>query len=262
VAPRVGYGQNDKQRKDMAAYVKNTDPYKNPVVLHTLPNHDLRDSILSELLGFPYLDGPSLQTSVDDVYSETIKWRKISADNGRKWVVCSDEIGPASTGAKPDADDPEHNDIRQKVLWGNLMGGGGGVEWYFGYEFPDNDLNCENWRSRDLLWDQTRVALHFFKNHLPVPLDQFEPSEYLLTTENGYALSSTNTFVIFFFEGANRVLKLDPHVDYEVMWYNPREGGDLVAGNKTMVTGSETTDLGTPPNTPEKDWVAMITARD
>ena len=110
---------------------------------------------------------------------------------------------------------------------------------------------------------EIKQELHYIslKTTCPSRLDQFEPSEYLLMTENGYALSSANTFVIFL-EAANRVIKLDPHVDYEVTWYNPREGGDLVAGNKTMVTGSETTDLGTPPNTPEKDWVAMITARD
>ena len=38
-------------------------------------------------------------------------------------------------------------------LWGNLMAGGAGVEWYFGYTFPHNDLNCENWRNRDHMWD-------------------------------------------------------------------------------------------------------------
>ena len=47
------------------------------------------------------------------------------------------------------------------------MAGGAGVEWYFGYEYENNDLNCEDWRSRDILWKQTDYALEFFRNYLP-----------------------------------------------------------------------------------------------
>ena len=47
------------------------------------------------------------------------------------------------------------------------MGGGSGVEWYFGYQYAHMDLNCEDWRSRDVMWDQTRHALEFFQKHLP-----------------------------------------------------------------------------------------------
>ena len=42
------------------------------------------------------------------------------------------------------------------------MAGGAGVEYYFGYQLPQNDLVCEDWRSRDRSWDYCRIALDFF----------------------------------------------------------------------------------------------------
>ena len=107
----------------------------------------------------------ALQTN--DTHRQTIKWIDLSAKAGRPWFVCLDEIGPSHTGVKPDNDDYWHDGIRRQHLWGNLMAGGAGVEWYFGYNFPNNDLNCEDWRSRDHMWDLTRYALEFFHDHLP-----------------------------------------------------------------------------------------------
>ena len=34
-------------------------------------------------------------------------------------------------------------DVRKQTLWGNLMAGGAGVEYYFGYQLPENDLICD-----------------------------------------------------------------------------------------------------------------------
>ena len=56
------------------------------------------------------------------------------------------------------------DDIRQATLWGNLMAGGAGVEYYFGYQLPQNDLGCEDFRSRDKSWDYCRIALEFFRD--------------------------------------------------------------------------------------------------
>jgi hypothetical protein len=98
---------------------------------------------------------------------ETIKWLDRSATAGRQWFVCLDEIGPANVGVKPDADDDRHDHVRKQALWGNLMAGGAGCEWYFGYAHAHNDLNCEDWRSRDHMWDLTRHALEFFHQYLP-----------------------------------------------------------------------------------------------
>ena len=48
------------------------------------------------------------------------------------------------------------------------MAGGAGVEYYFGYQLPQNDLICEDFRSRDKSWDYCRIALDFFReNRIP-----------------------------------------------------------------------------------------------
>ncbi len=257
VAPWLGYGQNDQQRKDMAKYFKKHDPYGNFVVVHTQPGPDLREEILSKLLGNPFLDGPSLQTSVDDVHAETVKWRISSNEKGRPWVVCSDEIGPASTGARPDADDPEHNEIRQKVLWGNLMGGGGGVEWYFGYEFAHNDLNCEDWRSRENLWQQTAHAVNFFRQYLPFPAMQ--PADHLVSPKTCYALvKGDDLLAVYIPEGGGATVKLNPVKSYRISWFDPVDGGDLIHTDTATYQGVQNLNFRIKGENTVKDWVALI----
>ena len=257
VAPWLGYGQNDRQRKDMASYFKQHDPYGNFVVVHTMIDPPLREETLSNLLGYPDLNGPSLQTSIDDVHAETLKWRKRSAEKGIKWVVNSDEIGPASTGAKPDESDPDHDEIRHKVLWGNLMAGGGGVEWYFGYEFPHNDLNCEDWRSRDRLWEQTSLAVNFFQTH--VPFTVMQPADSMVLPENHYCLArQDDLFLVYIPEGAHTSVKTNPSKRYQVKWFDPRSG--RLIPDDTTYLGIDTLHVQLNGQDNRGDWVVMIGA--
>ncbi|MEL7219116.1 MAG: DUF5060 domain-containing protein, partial [Pseudomonadota bacterium] len=85
---------------------------------------------------------------------------------GHPWPITMDEIGPWQVGARSDTDDPTHDSLRRHALWGTLLAGGAGVEWYFGAEQDGNDLTTEDWRSRANLWRQTRIALEFFDQHL------------------------------------------------------------------------------------------------
>lgn len=140
--------QNDEQRRAMISYIKETDPYQNSVVLHTHSSPDPRNAILEPLLGFEALDGPSLQINpVSDVHEETKHWIEASGEAGKQWIVNIDEIGPHYNGLLPDDVDPEHDTVRYEVLWGNLMAGGAGVEWYFGYKFPNSDLSAEDFHT-------------------------------------------------------------------------------------------------------------------
>ena len=50
---------------------------------------------------------------------------------GRPWLISMDEIGMWHTGVVPDDVDPDHDALRRYVLWGSLMAGAAGVEWYF-----------------------------------------------------------------------------------------------------------------------------------
>ncbi|MGC9344399.1 MAG: DUF5060 domain-containing protein, partial [Bacteroidales bacterium] len=131
------YGQTVSDTKKMADYLREIDPYDHFIVVHTHANDKWRDFYMRQYLGYENLDGPSIQIGNPlNAHQQTLKWLQLSADSGHNWVVCIDEIGPHWKGALPDEVAPEHDTIRENVLWANLMAGGGGVEWYFGYKYP------------------------------------------------------------------------------------------------------------------------------
>jgi len=252
-------GQTDQMRKDAATWLKHINPYNDVVVIHTHSNESDRHRIMAPLLGYRDIDGPSIQVGyLFDTHEQTLKWLKLSADSGKNWVVCLDEIGPASTGVKPDADDPGHDDIRKHVLWGNLMAGGAGVEWYFGYTFPNNDLNCENWRSRDIMFDQTRHALNFFQQYLP--FHDMKNMDELTSEENDFCFGKPGeVYSIYLPRGGTTKINLSGQEGpYTVQWYNPRTGGDLLDGSITTIEGNENATIGDPPSDEDKDWVVLI----
>jgi hypothetical protein len=251
-------GQNDADRKAMAKYIKTHDPYQNFVALHTHAATHGQDLYLTPLLGYEYLDGPSMQTRYPhDVHDISVKWINESKNFVKPWVVTQDEIGPADTGAKPDADDSEHNDIRADVLWGNLMAGGAGVEWYFGYKFAHNDLKCEDWRSRDILWDQTRYAMAFFQKH--IPFETMDSADDLTENEHDFLLANKGSVYVVYLPKVEET-KLDlthTKAKFSVKWYNPRTGGVLQKGSVKTIKGGNKVSIGLPPSN-DKDWVALI----
>jgi hypothetical protein len=248
----------DSQRKAFASYIKRIDPYNNFVNVHT--NIGEYESVFDPLLGFNAFDGTSLQISYPtEVHTETLYWVTQSASSGRKWVVNLDEIGPSGIGVKPDADDYWHDQIRKQALWGNLMAGGGGVEWYFGYSYANSDLTAQDWRSRDNMWNLTRYALEFFRNHLPYS----EMKNYNgLTSHSGdycFALPG-KTYAVYLPNGGSTSLNLGSSIaSYQVKWYNPRAGGALQNGSIGQINGSGYQSIGNPPSDFSQDWVCLVT---
>ncbi len=189
-------------------------------------------------------------------HAETLKWVARSARSGRKWIVCLDEIGPAHTGVKPDADDPTHDAVRHHALWGNLMAGGAGVEWYFGYKYAHNDLNCEDWRSRQSMWAQTRYALEFFQTWLPFAA--MKPADELTSREEDYCFAKAGeVYAVYLPDGRPTELKL-AEGSYTVKWYDPRRGGPLQDGSVRTVSGPGGKSLGDPPAEKSRDWVVLV----
>ncbi|MCH7557325.1 MAG: DUF5060 domain-containing protein [Planctomycetes bacterium] len=244
----------DAQRKAFCRYIKDLDPYEHPIVCHTFPGK--YDEVYNPLLGYEYFDGPSLQTN--DTHVQTLKWLDRSASAGRRWFVCLDEIGPAHTGVKPDKDDYWHDEVRKKHLWGNLMAGGAGVEWYFGYKFAHNDLNCEDWRSREHLWDMTRYALDFFRRYLP--FTEMTGHDELTSVKNDYCFAMPGRiYAIYLPAGGTTSLDLgDSSATFTIQWFNPRTGGSLRTGTVDKITGPGPAAIGQPPKDTDKDWVALI----
>ncbi|MRX65870.1 DUF5060 domain-containing protein [Maribacter luteus] len=251
-------GQDDNDRKAMMEYIKLNDPYQNFVALHTHSVPEEQDQILLPLLGNRNLDGPSIQIHDPNLVHETTKkWIRESQKTDKIWVVNLDEIGPADVGAKPDADDPTHDEVRGPVLWGNLMAGGAGVEWYFGYKFAHMDLNCEDWRSRDALWDQTKIALDFFHSYLP--FSEMHNADNLTKNDDDFVFAKNREIYAIYIPEVRKteIDLLDLNETYTVSWFNPRTGGKLQKGTKRQIKGGKGIDIGLPPNK-EGDWVALL----
>jgi len=244
-----------QQRTEFCRYIRQCDPYDHPIVVHTFPGK--YDQVYTPLLGNLHFHGPSLQMgNMAATHAETLKWVTRSDQSRRKWIVCLDEIGPAHTGVKPDKDDPGHDAVRKQALWGNLMAGGAGAEWYFGYKFPHNDLNCEDWRSREKMWDQTRYALEFFQQYLPFP--RMKPHDELTSAKDDYCFALPGeTYAIYLPEGGTTELRL-AEGQYAVKWYNPRRGGPLQDGTVKTLTGPGSRSVGFPPDEKSKDWAVLI----
>jgi hypothetical protein len=135
------------------------------------------------------------------------------------------------------------------------MAGGGGVEWYFGYQYPHSDLNCEDWRSREKLWDQTRIALGFFKSHLPFA--EMVSRDDLTEASDDYCFAKEGeAYAVYLPEGQPTLINLRDG-DYGVRWFNPRTGGELMKGSVVNTMGGSVT-TGKPPVNDGKDWVCLI----
>lgn len=250
-----GTPNTDDQRRAFASYIRELDPYDHPIVVHTFPgDHDV---IYEPLLGFADLDGPSLQVgNMKQAHEATLKWLEASRKAGHPWFVSVDEIGPANAGVTPDGPNHNHDDVRRYVLWGNLMAGGAGVEWYFGYDAPQNDLNAEDWRSRDAMWDYTRHALAFFHDHLP--FREMNPDDALASRRDAYVFAKPgSTYAVYVPTLDETHLNVSEGV-YEVRWYNPRTGGALQSGTLDHVTGPGWQDLGRVGTDSNGDWAILI----
>ena len=244
----------DPDRKQIAAFIRNLDPYDHPITVHT--HNKVALTSYDGILGDANFEATSIQGLMEDVNNETIELRRRSTEAGRPWAIFHDEQTPANTGVMPDADDPEHDGPRKGALWGNLMGGGSGVEWYFGYKYAHMDLNAEDWRSRQAMWDQTRYALEFFHAHLPFA--EMAPDNGLASAEGAYVFAKTGeVYAVCLPNGGTTRLEL-AEGNYTVAWYDPRAGGALQKGAVETIAGPGEKALGNPPADRDRDWVALV----
>lgn len=262
-APWTPVGQNDAQRKAMAKFLKENDPYQHPVLLHTHSEDPLRADILNDIVGYEYVDGLSLQQAKREEASDVVeRWRAMAKEKKHEWLITMDEIGMWHTAALTDSQDPNHNTLRQYVLWGTLMSGAAGVEWYFGAKHPHNDLTSEDWRKRDRLWEITDHARLFFDKY--IPYWEMKPNHALINTKGAYCLTrGSDLLTIYLPETGRYTIDLTTfNGEFKVKWYNPLEGGDLQIGTLQSIKAGGKSLLGNPPKgdhiLPHQDWVVLL----
>ncbi len=251
------HGQNDQQRYAMIRYLKENDPYRHPVLVHTYPYEAERAEILNPLLKYDPLDGLSMQIGEPGQVHATIRRWVEKARQRHPWIVLMDEIGPWHTGTKPDRLDPQHTKDRTTVLWPALMAGAAGVQWYFGWLTPPHDLNAEDLRSRDNMWEQSAHARAFFEQ---LNYTDMRSADHLTGRGDNHCLALEGaTYAIYLKYGSTTQLDLrQAEGNYTVAWFNPRAGGALQTGTVKTIKGGGWADIGLAPEAPYEDWAVLI----
>ena len=270
--------QSTLQQKAMIDWISDLDSYGHNIVIHTFPNE--QDKVYRPLLGQKSkMTGVSLQNSgIKDTHWQTVKWVEESTKAEKPWVVAFDESGTAAHGQCPDIGyegydgrDGKGNmtytpeDVRRQTLWGTLMGGGAGVEYYFGYSYAQNDLVCEDWRSRDKSWDYCRVAIELFGSG-ELPIERMQPSDHLIDNPDHqnekYCLALPGEcYLVYLATTAETTLDLtQDNSVFSVSLFDPRTGEtknmdadqDVQGGSKVTLRGPDGTN---------KDWLLILRKR-
>ncbi|MEE8267952.1 MAG: DUF5060 domain-containing protein [Gemmatimonadales bacterium] len=243
-----------------AAHIRALDAYDHPIAVHTgndAINPDGSGHPYSSLYGDPSYEATSLQGDAGTYYDWAINIREKSAAQGRPWVVYGDEQGP-----RLDASGANHVELRQDALWGNLSGGGAGVEWYFGYQGTFGDVQSEDLTKAQEMWTDTRHALAFF--HAQTRFWNMTGDDSPACGAD-YCLAKPGEQTVLYVKQADAggiTLDLGADTDtYSVGWYNPESGdglGALLPGTVAQVSGPGVQDIGEPPYDADADWAAVV----
>jgi Putative collagen-binding domain of a collagenase len=129
-------------------------------------------------------------------------------------------------------------------------------------------MTCQNFRSRDLMFDQARHALEFFYDN-SVPFWEMSNENERLgsssigdpATDINWCLAQADTadyLVVYLMNGGTDTIDLDH--DYVAFWYNPKTGGELLDGD--FLPSGISRSLGDPPDiggaAPGQDWVVLL----
>jgi len=240
--------------KDIANYLRALDPYQHPIQ-YVQWKAELIDDMKTygRLLGFPNFDATALQHDAENTHSETIKWLDKSAAAGHPWLVHLIEMNP---GVRPDAADPTHDKVRKLAIWGHYMAGGTGTMFFF--TEPSGDLNCEDFRTRDHLFDLMHYAQDFFVRYLP--FERMKHRDELTPAKDDYVFAAPGEiYAVYLPNGGSTELDLTGATgSFEVKWYNPRTGGELRDGSVRTLEGGTARSLGNAPGEAIQDWAVLV----
>ena len=240
--------------KDFANYIRALDPYNHPIQ-YVQWKAELIDDMKTygQLLGFENFDSIAMQHDPERAHSETLKWLHKSAAAGHPWLVNLIEM---NSQVPVDELDYWHDDQRKYGMWGNYLAGGSGIAFFF--TGAHGDLSVEDYRTRDHLFDLERYAHDFVVTYLP--FTRMHSGDDLTPAQDDFVLALPGeVYAVYLPNGGTTELDLSKvSGTYEVKWYNPRSGGDLVDGTVTRIEGGGSRALGKAPADETSDWAILI----
>ena len=250
--------------RETAAYIRNLDPYKNHVVQHTFPiGYPSKGPVQpnfefyhENLVGFQSeLTGLSLQLQKKDIHEQVVKWVDLSEESGKPWAIANDEQGDASDGATVDETYPGYTgklkldnaaEMRHKVLYGTLMGGGYGVEYYYGYQTEASDLHAQDHRTREVKFKQAVIAKELFES---LDVKTMHSMDDFTSMEEDYVFGNDEQMVVYMPKGGSTNIDLNGLWSVEIM--NP------ITGEKSLQKSKIRTLISAPDR--KQDWVLVLT---
>jgi hypothetical protein len=249
---------NTIQRLAAAEWFYQNDPYHHHVVIHCPPAFNDILGAESKYTGVSYQLGTQ---QFRNVHETVIKWLNLSKEAGKQWAISMDEPGGAQHALLPDAEDAAHDSARINGLWGAFLAGAWGNEFYFGYDHPHSDLTCEDFRSRDLFWNQCKYLLDFFEEN-KIAVSETENQSNLVQKGN-YCLAIPGKMYIVFLRNGSGTINLENQAgEFAVKWYDPRNGGKMQTGSVKKIKGGKMLKLEGAPSEPDKDWVVLIDTKE
>lgn len=244
--------------EDMATWLDWLDPYDHPIAVH---NHVGDFSDYYHFAGDPLFSATSIQYGADQAGALVEKWREVSANAGRPWVIDMDENAPAGEGLT----DANHHDLRKRVLWDVYLSGGN-IEWYLGYHsLPlGGDVKLEDFRTREAMWNFMRHARAFLE---ALPFWEMEPADGLLSGESSsYGGAEVfakpgEVYAIYLPDASlGGVLDLTQTTGkFAGRWFDPREGS--FTGSPQTLVGGKQQSLGLPPEKITEDWAYLVSVQ-
>ncbi|KLI64124.1 DUF5060 domain-containing protein [Aurantiacibacter marinus] len=261
--------------RHIATYMDALDPYDHPLVLHSYP--DQKQRYRAFLGPRSPLNGLSLQGRQDDISDlrlDVMTWSSAARLAGRPMVMSYDEPGRADGGAGVDPDYPDEllpsargieldpDIFLRDGLWNALTAGANGVEAYYGYRTGCSDLDCQDHRTRALLWREGRIALDFFREHVGNRAVRMMPADYVTSPLDDYVFAEPGEFyVIVTSREDEETIWRTGGIEgrFAVRWFDRAQGGALQTGSLDMIEPhSRNTALGDPPAGGSGKWVAVV----
>ncbi len=217
-----GEEQNENYRLsqslELMAELQQIDPYNHPRGMHNVnqPNADYVDA--------PQIDFTAIQTGDPGRRSglkDAIEHNRISID----WIKLCQERGQRFLVVNFDEGRPEED---RRSWWSAYLGGG---VWE-AHVLNEYDQPMSAWKKT---WKELGGTRAFMET---LPFWEMQPRNDLVTEGQAFCLAEPEHVYAFYLpEGGPIQVKLKEGVDYDVAWWNPRNGKDDSFSEKTTCRG-------------------------